>query len=426
MAVLGRYCRVVLSPGSTPGGLRFPAPFGATAGQRLAVDVILAMGAFVAAVAGVHPPHLEAVAPPRGIAGQVLLVAATWPVAVRRRWPLPVLAVVTAAVSVLSATGHSPLTLDLMIGATAYTVAVQLDRQQSVPAFAVTVALLGGALAAAIARGDVGNDGLHSLVVAGAAWFIGDSVRARRRYVAGLMAQAAERQRVEAGKHQQAVRSQRVRIAREVHDVVAHTLTVMTVQAGVGRRLMAQRPGDARRTLEAIETTGRVAQDELRLVLGLLRDEDCARAELTPAPRLADLSELIEAVRAAGTPVDFQVSGPAVELSPAMELSVFRIIQEALTNVVKHAGGARATIGLALSYRGVRIEVTDDGGAAASRSRRSAGTHAAGRGGGPAGSPHGILGMHERVTAFGGSLVAEHRPGTGFAVVAWLPLQAPS
>jgi signal transduction histidine kinase len=109
-----------------------------------------------------------------------------------------------------------------------------------------------------------------------------------------------------------------------------------------------------------------------------------------------------------------------------MELSVFRIIQEALTNVVKHAGGARATIGLALSHRGVRIEVTDDGGAAASRSRRSAGTHAAGPGGGPAGSPHGILGMHERVTAFGGSLVAEHRPGTGFAVVAWLPLQAPS
>jgi hypothetical protein len=186
----------VFSPGSTPGGLRFPAPFGATAGQRLAVDVILAMGAFAAAVVGVHPPHLEAVAPPRGVAGLVLLVAATWPVAVRRRWPLPVLAVVTAAVSVLSATGHSPLTLDLMIGVATYTVAVQLDRQQSVPAFAVTVALLGGALAAAVARGDVGNDGLHSLVVAGAAWFIGDSVRARRKYVAGLMAQAAERQPV--------------------------------------------------------------------------------------------------------------------------------------------------------------------------------------------------------------------------------------
>jgi signal transduction histidine kinase len=311
--------------------------------------------------------------------------------------------------------------LDLMIGVATYTVAVQLDRQRSVPAFAGTVVMLGGALAAAIARSTVGNDGLHSLVIVGAAWFIGDSVRARRKYVAGLIAQAVERQGAEADRHQQAVRSQRVRIAREVHDVVAHSLAVMTVQAGVGRRLMAKRPDDARRTLEAIETTGRVAQDELRLVLGLLRDEDCARAELTPAPRLADLKELIETVRAAGTPVDFQVSGPAVDLSPAMELSVFRIVQEALTNVVKHAGGARATIGVALSHRGVRIEVADDGGAVASRSPRSVGLDD-----GTAGTPHGILGMRERVTAFGGSLVAEHRSGSGFAVVAWLPLQAAS
>ena len=426
MATMRRYCRVVLSPGSTPGDLRFPAPFGTTAGQRLAVDVILAVGCFAAAVVGLHPPHLEAVVPPRGIAGLALLVAATGPVAVRRRWPLPLLAVVAAAVSILSASGHSPLALDLTIGVAAYTVAARLDRQHSVPAFAGAVAMLGGALAAAIARSAVGNDGLHSLAIVGAAWFIGDSVRTRRKYVAGLIAQATERQRAEAAKHRQAVRAERVRIAREVHDVVAHTLAVMTVQAGVGRRLLAQRPGDARRTLEVIETTGRVAQDELRLVLGLLRDEDCVQAELTPAPRLADLTELIAAVRAAGTPVDFQVSGPAVELSPAMELSVFRIIQEALTNVVKHGGGACATIGLVLSCRGVRIEVADDGGGAARRPRPSVSPHPATHGGGQAGSPHGILGMRERVAAFGGSLVAEHRPGTGFVVVAWLPLQAAS
>jgi signal transduction histidine kinase len=420
-AALRRYVQVVLSPGSTPGDLRFPARFAITAAQRLAVDVLLAAGGFVAAVAGPHPPDLEAVVPPRGLAGLVLLAVATAPVAVRRRWPVPVLAVVTVAVGMLLACGRSPLILDLMIGVAAYTVAAQLDRPQSVPAFAGTVALLGGALAVAVTHGVAGNDGLHTVAAASAAWFIGDSVRARRKYLAGLIAQAAERQRAEADEHRQAVRSERMRIAREVHDVVAHTLAVMTVQAGVGRRLLGQRPGEARRTLETIETTGRVAQDELRLVLGLLRDESCAEAELTPAPCLGDLAGLIEAVRAAGTPVDFQVSGPAVELSPAMELSVFRIIQEALTNVVKHAGAAHATVGLALSRRGVRIEVADDGGAAVSKPRHPAGTRIAAPGG-QAGSPHGILGMRERVAAFGGSLIAEHRPGTGFFVVAWLPL----
>ena len=182
-----------------------------------------------------------------------------------------------------------------------------------------------------------------------AGWFIGDSVAARRRYLAGLAAQAERARAAEAERARQQVREERVRIARELHDVVAHTLAVITVQAGVGRRLMAKRPEEAGTALESIETIGRTAQEELRVVLGLLRDEENRTAALAPAPRLVDVKELVETVRASGTPVDLQMSGTDRPLSPALELSVYRVVQEALTNVVKHAPGARATVDLTVS-----------------------------------------------------------------------------
>jgi CheY-like chemotaxis protein len=168
----------------------------------------------------------------------------------------------------------------------------------------------------------------------------------------------------EAGRARQQVREERVRIARELHDVVAHTLAVMTVQAGVGRRLMAKRPEQASTALESIETIGRTAQEELRVVLGLLRDEENGTAALAPALRLVDVKELAETVRASGTPVDLHMSGTGRPLSPALELSVYRVVQEALTSVVKHAPGARATVGLAVCDRGIRLDVTDGGGLA--------------------------------------------------------------
>ena len=162
------------------------------------------------------------------------------------------------------------------------------------------------------------------------AWFIADSVAARRRCQAGLAAQA-ERERA-AG-----VREERVRIAREMHDVVAHSLAVITVQAGVGRRLAGKRPEEASAALESIEAIGRTAQDELRVVLGLLRDEEAGAVPLAPAPRLIDVKELADTVRASGVPVELRMEGTDRRLSPSLELSVYRVVQEALTNVVKHA-----------------------------------------------------------------------------------------
>jgi signal transduction histidine kinase len=234
--------------------------------------------------------------------------------------------------------------------------------------------------------------------------------------VAGLAEQAERERAAEAERARQQVREERVRIARELHDVVAHTLAVITVQAGVGRRLMARRPEEAGIALESIETIGRTAQEELRVVLGLLRDEEAGTAVLAPAPKLVDVKELVDTVRSSGTPVDLQMSGTDRPLSPALELSVYRVVQEALTNVVKHAPGARACVDVAVCDREIRIDVADDGGPA---------WRPAGSGGPQPGTDpgHGIVGMRERIAAFGGLLVAEPLAGRGFRVTAQVPIE---
>ena len=255
-------------------------------------------------------------------------------------------------------------------------------------------------------------DRVHSLLAAGAIWFVADSVRERRRYLAGLAEQAAQRQEAAAEANRQAVRAERVRIARELHDVVAHSLGVVTVQAGVGRRIGAAAPAEALRALRAVEVTGRSALEELRRILGLLRDDEGPQPSLAPAPGIADLGELAQVVRAAGTPVSLAVTGDVAGLPPAAALTVYRIIQEALTNVVKHAGGAAAAVRVAAGPDGVRIAVTNDGQATGPGS--AAGRAAAGR--------HGIVGMRERAAVFGGTLDAAPLAGGGFRVTAFLPV----
>jgi len=239
--------------------------------------------------------------------------------------------------------------------------------------------------------------------------FAGVIVRSRR----GSREQLAVAERRHEG--ERALLEERQRIARELHDVVAHTLAVITVQAGVGRRLMAKRPEEAGAALESIEMVGRTAQDELRVVLGLLREEDAGAAALAPAPRLVDLKELVDTVRASGTPVELRTSGTDRQLSPALELTLYRVVQEALTNVVRHAPRARATVDLTVSAAQVRLEVADDGGSA----RRTAGDQE--RPDIP-GTGHGIVGMRERIGAFGGWLVAEPL-ACGFRVLAEVPIE---
>jgi len=341
------------------------------------------------------------------------------PIVLLRRWPAPVLGLAAAAAGLAMAMGNIPLPLTVILGLAMYFVASRLPRRVSVPVAVAAAAILGGALVyaeVAVQTAPVVGQALAGFLPLAAAWFIGDSVAARRRYQAGLAEQAARERDAEAERARLRVRDERVRIAHELHDVVAHTLTVITVQAGVGRRLMAKCPDEAGAALESIEMIGRTAQDELRVVLGLLRDEEVGAAALAPAPRLVDLKELAENVRASGTPVELRTTGTDRQLSPALELSVYRVVQEALTNVVKHAPGARATVDVAVSDGQVRVEVADHGGTAGrppGEDERPGGL----------GTGHGIVGMHERIGAFGGWLVAEPLAGRGFRVLAEVPIE---
>ncbi len=326
------------------------------------------------------------------------------------------LAVAVAASALLMTAAKGPLVVAVLPGVAMYLVASRVRRRLSIWAAALAAAVQGAALLHAVSSAGVpaATETMEAFLPLAAAWFVGDAVAARRRYLAGLAQQAERERAAETERARQQVREERVRIARELHDVVAHTLAVMTVQAGVGRRLMTRQPAEAGSALESIEEIGRTAQDELRVVLSLLRDEEPGTAELSPLPRLVDVKDLAETVRASGTPVDLRITGTDRQLSLAVELSIYRVVQEALTNVVKHAAGARATVEIAVSGAAVRVEIADDGAPSAPRGERDAGRAAAG---------HGIVGMRERVGAFGGSLVAGPGPSGGFRVVAQIPIE---
>lgn len=393
-----------VTPGASPSGP--PAAFS----ERTLVSVA-ALATLVGLVAivvklGTHPGG--------GGPWLALALVACGPMWLLRRWPLPVLAVAVVAAAVVVGSGVAPLPFAVLIALAVYLVSFQLPRRISIPAVVAGGTVIGGAVVvAALTKPQAPWPSLaiEGLVPLAAAWFVGDSVAARRRYQAGLAEQERRERIADAERARLQVREERVRIAQELHDVVAHTLAVMTVQAGVGRRLMAKRPEEASEALASIEQIGRTAQDELRVVLGLLREEGFDAAELSPAPQLVDVKALVETVRASGSAVELRLSSTDNRVSPALELSLYRVVQEALTNVVKHAPGAAATVEVAVADQAVRIEITNDGGPQHAGSMKT----------GPPG--HGILGMRERIAAFGGSLVTEPRPDGGFRVLAEVPLE---
>ena len=234
-----------------------------------------------------------------------------------------------------------------------------------------------------------------------AAWLAGVFVHGRREAVAqAARAAAVERQA------EQAVADERARMARELHDIVSHNLSVVVLQAAGAQAAGSPDAG----TLEKIERSGRQALVEMRRLLGVLRQpgDPAAGPRLAPQPGLVELAALLDGVRAAGLPVTLAIDGDPARLPAAVDISAYRIVQEALTNVLKHAGQATAAVSVRCGSDEVLIEVTDDG----------AGLPA----GGPGGAGHGLAGMRERVALFGGDLAAGPRPGGGFGVRARLPL----
>ena len=372
---------------------RPPLAYRLTDGQWLAIDAVVALTGACWIVFGLRLHVRHAHVP--GVQMAVLGLAVTLPVAVRRIAPLPVLAAVTVAISWLTALGRAQLSMDIMLGMASYLVAVRCRRPAALVALGATeVALLSGVLTA-VAMSHKPADTAHTILTAAALWFVGDGVRERRRYL-------AERARL-------AVREERVRIARELHDVVAHTLSVVAIQAGIGRKVGAARPEQALLALRSVEVTGRGALDELRRILGLLRDDDAGAPSLRPAPGIGDLDALADNVRSAGIAVRLDVSGDTSALAPGAALTVYRIVQEALTNVIKHAPGSAATVRVRAGAAGVRVTVADNGRYPAFAIAGDV-------------PRHGIVGMRERAAAFGGTLEAGPVPGGGFRVRAFLPL----
>ncbi|MFE0424826.1 sensor histidine kinase [Streptomyces sp. NPDC058953] len=248
------------------------------------------------------------------------------------------------------------------------------------------------------------------------AWVLGDSIRTRRAYFAQLEERARRLENERAAQSKVAVAAERARIARELHDVVAHNVSVMVVQADGAAYVLDAAPDQAKQALETISTTGRQALAEMRRLLGVLRTgDDPESGEYVPQPDVQQIEDLVEQVRRSGLTVDFKIEGTPRPLPSGVELTAYRIVQEALTNTRKHGGPeVGASVRLVYFDDGLGLLVEDDGRGAA---------HELYEDGGADGQGHGLIGMRERVGMVGGTLDAGPRPGGGFRISALLPLK---
>jgi signal transduction histidine kinase len=404
-------------PSRTPLGnapRRFRGPF---ARWPRAADAVLATVIFLLTVFVVEGPGDTLATRPIGdVPIAVLLVFAVASAALywRRRAPLVVLGVAVVAWAVTIGSGYADLggvTIIALYSAGRYATD---DRWGHVGVAAAMAVVSVDILTSPAPWGEAIFGGVVMFV----AWYVGRRLRLRGERAAQLLReQAAEARRI--------VTEERTRIARELHDVVAHRVSLMTVQAGAAKAVAAEDPEGALRAMGAVEEAGRQALDELRHLLGVLRPETDLDG-LGPQPGLADLPRLVEQIRRAGLDVSVTMDGIRAPLPARVDLFAYRIVQEALTNVLKHAGpGAHAEVRLGTDRSGIVVEVLDDGkgseppSAAAGpfrpaespvgdrQDRRSAG--------------HGIVGMRERARLLGGTLDARPRPGGGFRVAAHLP-----
>ena len=329
----------------------------------------------------------------------------TLPLVWRRRAPIAVVSVVMAALTVSSLAWNTP---DATVFPTAvivlamYSVAAHCELRGALIG-AVVVTLPVAVLEAGI-DGEVGNF-FFVAVMNGAVWIAGRAVRSHRSRAVRLEDRTVVLEREGEQRARAAVAEERARIARELHDIVAHSVSTIVVQAGAERRVLDERQASTREALLSIEQTGRQALVEMRRLLGMLRKNDQELA-LAPQPSMEHVDLLLEQVRAAGMPVELRIEGEPVSLPPGVDLSAYRIIQEALTNALKHAGPARATVTVRYDEHELKLEIADSGRGAVN--------------GGDGG--HGLVGMRERVALYGGELETGARAGEGYAVQARLPL----
>ncbi|HUA72979.1 MAG TPA: sensor histidine kinase [Solirubrobacteraceae bacterium] len=345
---------------------------------------------------------------PVPVLATIAALVTTVPIALRRYRPLEVLAVtVIAETLLLIFSSDSPVPLGVIVAL--YTVASRCERPVSIRAAEWTVP--------PITVGVLINNGVHparvipELAVFAIAWVVGDNLRTRRAYLAELEARAARLEREREEQSERAVIEERARIARELHDVIAHNVSVMVVQASAGEEVFDENPDKARESLSAVASTGRAALAELRRLLGVIRadDDPGARASFAPQPGIEYLDDLVGQVRETGLPVELSVIGEPRRLPDGVALCAYRIVQEALTNTLKHAHASGAKVNVRYVADALELQVVDDG---------QGGTPVNGESGG-----HGLVGMRERVALFGGELTVSRRAGRGYEVSARLPLE---
>ncbi len=339
--------------------------------------------------------------------GIMLAVGAA--LAVRRRWPEAALFFTLGVTIVYLVRGYDggPIYLGtfILIGTLA---SVRPTRE----ALRLTVIAVVGLGLAGILVEPVGDDSRWAHLLYGSwsilAFLAGKTVRDRRELLSGLRERNRHLEESREEEARRRVAEERVRIARDLHDIVAHNIAGISLQAATGAHVADGHPDQAREALIAIRQASRQTLDELRSTLHLLREGDDA-APLAPTPGLADLDELAAFVSRSGVPVDVEIRGGEAEIAEAVSCAAFRIVQESLTNVMRHAGPARASVVVERTLTGLEVSVTDDGRGAAAVD------------GGGLRPGHGISGMRERALALGGTVDAGPRPGGGFSVVAHLP-----
>lgn len=359
------------------------------------VDVVLALG--LSALAVLMGPGSE-----NSEASPAVLLC-TAPLLVRKKWPIPVLLIALLGFSIAGNASN----LAALAGGLTAAVSVGLDWKHPIVG-AVAALVVATAIAFEFGHGTQTQlpipPFLAPFLMIGAAFLAGRAISQRQRQLMLERDRADQIQRDHEREVLAAAEAERRHIARELHDVIAHSVGVMVVQAGAARHVMDDKPEAARESLAAVEQSGHEAMAELRRLLGVL-NEDGEAAPLSPEPRLDRLDALITRIKDAGLPLELSVEGNPRPLSPGLEVAAYRILQEALTNALKYAGGAPTRAVLRYSESAIDVEVADEGKVSAPS----------------AGLGRGLAGMRERVALFGGTIDAGPRPSGGYSVRAHLP-----
>jgi signal transduction histidine kinase len=374
---------------------------GLLAAGLVVIDMLLAVG---------HPTNW----PTHWWTGLAISISCAVPVVLRRVTPWLAIGAALASAVAPVVKNYSPVTVVVAFIWLTYSAAAYFPVRRAALAAAV---LWAPVLVVNLTRPAPGPDNrlpavyqaAANLLVALVCYLIGRVVYTRRAYTAALEERAKTAEANQRALAEQAVADERRRIARELHDVVAHHVSVSSVPATGARRMLRRDPDAAEEALATIEETSRTALREMRRLLTVLRTEAEPDVELTPQPGLAGIDALVEQIREAGLPVHLRVEGAAQTLDPGVALTIFRIVQEALTNTLKHAGDATAEVRLSFGSQWLVVEVFDTGRGPAP-------------GGGGVG--HGLVGMRERVSLYGGTLRIGPRPGGGFRVYARIPIDA--